>query len=158
MPPVSSAQNRAMHAAASGHSTLGIPVSVAREFIGDGPPTKKATHRGRKPSGKPGASHLAALQKAHGAGNYGEAGTHALNYANAAKAHAKGVGVPPTDAMGQAGNAGADVDDSGADSMGLATTTPPTIGQPTASRPPNPANQPNARAMLAKLAMTRGKK
>lgn len=32
MPPVSEKQRRAMFAAASGHSTLGIPESVGQEF------------------------------------------------------------------------------------------------------------------------------
>jgi hypothetical protein len=32
MPPVSEAQRKAMFAAASGHSTLGIPKSVGKEF------------------------------------------------------------------------------------------------------------------------------
>lgn len=32
MPPKSEAQRRAMHAAAAGHSTLGIPRSVGKEF------------------------------------------------------------------------------------------------------------------------------
>jgi hypothetical protein len=32
MPPVSEAQRRAMRAAASGHSTLGIPKKVGQEF------------------------------------------------------------------------------------------------------------------------------
>lgn len=32
MPPVSQAQRAAMRAAASGHSTLGIPESVGKEF------------------------------------------------------------------------------------------------------------------------------
>jgi hypothetical protein len=32
MPAVSKAQNAAMHAAAAGHSTLGIPKSVGKEF------------------------------------------------------------------------------------------------------------------------------
>lgn len=32
MPAVSKAQNAAMHAAASGHSTLGIPKKVGKEF------------------------------------------------------------------------------------------------------------------------------
>jgi 8-oxo-dGTP pyrophosphatase MutT (NUDIX family) len=39
MPPVSEAQRRAMYAAASGHSTLGIPKKVGEEFVGkDGAP------------------------------------------------------------------------------------------------------------------------
>jgi hypothetical protein len=32
MPAVSKAQNAAMHAAAAGHSTLGIPKSVGKDF------------------------------------------------------------------------------------------------------------------------------
>jgi hypothetical protein len=32
-PPVSRAQNAAMHAAAEGHSTLGIPKSVGQEYV-----------------------------------------------------------------------------------------------------------------------------
>jgi hypothetical protein len=32
MPPVSERQRRAMHAAASGHSTIGIPKKVGKEF------------------------------------------------------------------------------------------------------------------------------
>jgi hypothetical protein len=33
MPVVSQAQNRAMQAAKAGHSTLGIPAKVGREFV-----------------------------------------------------------------------------------------------------------------------------
>lgn len=33
MPVVSKAQNAAMHAAAAGHSTLGIPKSVGADFV-----------------------------------------------------------------------------------------------------------------------------
>jgi hypothetical protein len=33
MPPVSQAQRGAMYAAASGHSTLGIPKKVGKEFV-----------------------------------------------------------------------------------------------------------------------------
>lgn len=38
MPVVSKAQNAAMHAAASGNSTLGIPQSVGAEFTADQAP------------------------------------------------------------------------------------------------------------------------
>jgi len=38
MPVVSKAQNAAMHAAAEGKSTLGIPPSVGREFTADQAP------------------------------------------------------------------------------------------------------------------------
>ena len=40
MPPVSQAQRRAMYAAAAGHSTLGIPASVGREFTAADKPGK----------------------------------------------------------------------------------------------------------------------
>lgn len=49
MPIVSQAQNAAMHAAAEGRSTLGIPAKVARDFIAAGPasahlPKRKSHH------------------------------------------------------------------------------------------------------------------
>lgn len=51
MPPKSEAQRKAMHAAAQGKGTLGIPKKVAREFVGDDkggklPPRKE--HRPQK--------------------------------------------------------------------------------------------------------------
>ena len=61
MPVVSKAQNRAMHAAEEGHSTLGIPASVGRDFVqasrgmkvGKLPERKgkKARHKPRKGMG-----------------------------------------------------------------------------------------------------------
>ena len=42
MPAKSKAQLRAMYAAASGHSTLGIPQSVGQEFIAKTPKAKKS--------------------------------------------------------------------------------------------------------------------
>lgn len=54
------------------------------------PMGKKPTHRGRKPSGKPGAQHLSALTAAHGKGDFKAAQHAALNYANAAVKHLKG--------------------------------------------------------------------
>jgi hypothetical protein len=50
VPPVSEAQRKAMHAAASGKSTLGIPKSVGKEFAdadkgGKLPARKKKTRR-----------------------------------------------------------------------------------------------------------------
>lgn len=41
MPAVSGKQYRAMQAAAHGHSTLGIPASVGKEFVASGPPKSK---------------------------------------------------------------------------------------------------------------------
>jgi hypothetical protein len=37
MPVVSKAQNAAMHAAANGHSTLGIPSGVGKDFVNGTP-------------------------------------------------------------------------------------------------------------------------
>jgi hypothetical protein len=42
MPAVSGKQYRAMQAAAHGHSTLGIPASVGKEFVASGPPKGKS--------------------------------------------------------------------------------------------------------------------
>ena len=39
-PIVSQAQRRAMYAAASGHSTLGIPKKVGQDFVAAGPASK----------------------------------------------------------------------------------------------------------------------
>jgi hypothetical protein len=55
MPPVSQAQRRAMYAAAAGHSTLGIPKSVGKEFTaadkgGKLPARKKLSKVGRRSS------------------------------------------------------------------------------------------------------------
>jgi hypothetical protein len=51
MPAKSEKQRRAMYAAAAGKSTLGIPVSVGKEFVGKAP--KKKHH---SPSGPDGAA------------------------------------------------------------------------------------------------------
>lgn len=53
MPPVSQAQRAAMHAAAAGKSTLGIPKDVGQEFVaadkgGKLPKRKKTTRIGRQ--------------------------------------------------------------------------------------------------------------
>ena len=45
MPIVSKAQNAAMHAAAEGHSTLGIPQSVGKDFVAAGPASAKLPER-----------------------------------------------------------------------------------------------------------------
>lgn len=42
MPAKSKAQLRAMYAAASGHSTLGIPQSVGQEFVSKTPKSKRS--------------------------------------------------------------------------------------------------------------------
>lgn len=52
-----------------------------------GIPQKKKTHRGRKPSTKPGADHLSKLTQAHGANDHHGAKVHALNYAKAMTKH-----------------------------------------------------------------------
>lgn len=133
MPAVSAKQERAMHAAASGKSALGIPAEVGREFIGEKPMKKKA-HRGRKPSTKPGSKHLSALQKAHGEGKHAEAKVHALNYANAVHKHLAGM-----------------MDE--AEPMGMAEE-PELLAMGKPSAMPKP---PDRRAQLARIAMSRRK-
>ena len=53
MPVVSKAQNAAMHAAAEGKSTLGIPKSVGAEFVADQAPgsVKRLPERVAAPKG-----------------------------------------------------------------------------------------------------------
>lgn len=50
MPVKSKAQRRAMYAAASGKSTLGIPKKVAKEYIAESKSGKKLPERKRKRS------------------------------------------------------------------------------------------------------------
>ena len=66
MPPVSEAQRRAMGAAMSGHSTLGIPKSVGKEFIG-------ADKGGKLPKRK---THGNVHEPKHGPGTLGPKRTH----------------------------------------------------------------------------------
>jgi len=56
MPVVSQAQNAAMRAAAAGHSTLGIPASVGRDFVNasHGMKVGKLPKFKRPPKGRPG--------------------------------------------------------------------------------------------------------
>lgn len=116
-----------------------ISVSVANEF---GAPKKKPTHRGGKPRGKPGSSHLASLQAAHGKGDFKAAKVHALNYANAI--HKSTTGSPPN-AVGMPNepNDGA-----------IAATGSDTATEQTGISPTPPAAASNNRATLAKLAMS----
>ena len=44
----SEAQRKAMYAAASGHSTVGIPKKVAEEFVGADKPGKLPEHAAKK--------------------------------------------------------------------------------------------------------------
>lgn len=55
MPMVSKSQNAAMHAAASGNSTIGIPQSVAKKFVADshGQSIKKLPQRKTAPKKEP---------------------------------------------------------------------------------------------------------
>lgn len=50
-PIVSRAQQKAMYAAASGHSTLGIPKKVGKDFVAAGPASKHLPARKRKRNG-----------------------------------------------------------------------------------------------------------
>jgi len=48
MPPVSEKQRRAMHAAAAGHSTIGIPKKVGKEFSNADKPGKLPESKHKK--------------------------------------------------------------------------------------------------------------
>lgn len=63
MPVVSKDQNAAMHAAAEGHSTLGIPQSVGQEFIAGQSPgsVKRLPQRVAAPKGAKSIKQPAAL-------------------------------------------------------------------------------------------------
>lgn len=52
MPIVSEAQRKAMYAAASGHSTLGIPKSVGADFVAAGPASKNLPQKAPKKKAK----------------------------------------------------------------------------------------------------------
>lgn len=60
MPFKSQQQAKAMYAAASGHSTLGIPASVGQKFVADAKPggIKKLPNRVRKPRKVASAGHI----------------------------------------------------------------------------------------------------
>lgn len=71
MPPVSQAQRAAMHAAAEGKSTIGIPASVAAEFVQadpGGPLPKRKKHRRGRRAGKrhPHPMKVAAMKQERG--------------------------------------------------------------------------------------------
>lgn len=53
MPAVSEAQRRAMEAAAHGHSTLGIPAKVGRDFVAATPKGAKLPPRAPSKKHKP---------------------------------------------------------------------------------------------------------
>ena len=59
MPIVSEAQRRAMYAAASGHSTIGIPKSVAQDFVAAGPASKTLPEHKKPNKSKPLGDELA---------------------------------------------------------------------------------------------------
>lgn len=123
MPSVSDAQRRAMFAAASGHSTLGIPKKVGEEFVEadkrqDSPAEEasesntidsrpahrmevmtgmKKTHRGKRSRGKgpkSPADHKSDLDTHMAAGNHASAKISALMLAKAL--HKRQTGTPGT--------------------------------------------------------------
>src|SRR5205085_2033062 len=87
---------------------------------------KKSTHRGRKPSAKPGAQHLSALTQAHGRSDLKTAKVAALNYAKAVHT-----------AMGAPAEADADQipgpDDQGNNSLSVSMAGPTTQSAPAPS-------------------------
>lgn len=77
-PPVSEAQRRAMHAAASGHSTLGIPKSVGKEFSDADKPGKLPARieKAKVDEGMHDATKRAVRAARHQAGVGGQKGVH----------------------------------------------------------------------------------
>lgn len=112
------------------------PFGVASAVTGL-PRGKKKTHRGRKPSGKPGAEHLANLQKAHGAGDHKSARRHALEYAKATRKH--------------------ESDSEDEEAMEMVQPGPPPSVHDTPISTPIKKPGLDRRAALAKLAMSRKK-
>ena len=132
MPVVSKAQNAAMHAAAQGNSTLGIPKSVGQDFVNAShgesvsslpqransslsahtgiSTTRRGRHAKRAKAIKAGghAQHHALMNQAYAKGDLTGAKTHALNFANslhAATTSATGqpVGNQPSQADDEEG-------------------------------------------------------
>ena len=90
------------------------------------PTGRKKTRRGpRKASAKPGASLLHALTQAHQAGNYAQAKTHALNFANALHQHLSGAAP-----SGAGPSLASDTLDPGASASPMTPTPSPTAGGP----------------------------
>lgn len=115
--------------------------SIASQMTGL--PTGKPKHaRGNKGSGKPFASHVGLIQKAHGAGDLHGVKVHALNLANAVTKHLKAAAPVPEPV--------------GDDSETFPAMTQPSP-QMSVNDTPAPAPASNSRAMLAKLAMSRRK-
>ena len=120
-----------------------FPNTAASAFTGLPAKKKKPTHRGRKPSGKPGANHLDLLNKAHSAGDHAMARTHALNYAKATMGSA-GPAQPAS--VADASTAGGP--DNDADDV-MSNASPSVVS---AASTPKPAFN---RSALAKVAMGR---
>lgn len=113
MPAESKAQFNAMQAAAHGHSTLGIPASVGKEFVAATPSSsveamtglpsgkKKVRRGGGRHKAKPKLSHddhHKNLNAAMKQGDHASAKIHALHLANALHATSKKPKEPQVDA------------------------------------------------------------
>lgn len=127
------------------------PFQVASQMTGLPTKKPKPKHvRGNKGSGKPFASHIGAIQKAHGSGDLAGLKSHALNLANAVHKHLTSVQTPP--------------DETDIPGMAQSQDEPevfPAMAQPSKqmsvkSTPPGTPTS-NSRATLAKLAMSRRK-
>lgn len=102
----------------------------------------KPTHRGRKPSGKPGAQHLSAQTAAHGKGDFAGAKSAALNYANAIHKHMLGLGAAQT------GGDETEPMDSGQEEM--AEAQPPIVSAPKTTTPSGPSMAQRAMMKMGK--------
>lgn len=84
MPPVSEKQRRAMQAAAAGHSTLGIPKDVGKEFAASDPGGKLPQQKGQREAKQPlksGAEKTAKKARRRNPVDYDAMVTTAKNYA-----------------------------------------------------------------------------
>ena len=84
MPPVSEKQRAAMHAAAAGQSTLGIPRSVGKEFAASDPGGKLPQQKGQREAKQPqksGAEKAAKKARKRNPVDYAAMVTTARNYA-----------------------------------------------------------------------------
>lgn len=135
MPMQSQLQSRAMHAAAEGNSTLGIPKSVGQDFVnashgqsvsslpkrasssleaatGMKSGTRRGRHAKQANKAKMGGHQAlhAAMNKAYASGDFNLAKTHALNFANAL--HTAGNQATTSAASNVAGNVASQAQDS----------------------------------------------
>lgn len=104
-----------------------------------GPKKPKTGSKGRRPK-KPGGNHLAQLTQAHGAGNFAQAKTHALNYAKSVHQHMLAASQPS---------------DQDGDEMPMATDDPSVPPSPAPIAPPAPKSTAGVSSLAALMRQRR---